>query len=171
MSIFWWNSTFDITAVLLTLRRQLYQWTKRQFERYGFVRKYCYFCRNSKQTLKLTIWILVTKNWGCLRVWRLRGLKGQEGRLWLTRAALKTTKIQIFSLREEKYSSVWRQKQWYTFWLKRTFTWDNFTILLFILKPDYFKKHNLLSSFLLTLKGNNTGLKWQWSTQKASFMF
>ena len=37
------------------------------------------------------------------------------------------------------------------------------------LKPNYFKKQLSSSSLLLT-KGNNTGQKWQWSTQKASSM-
>ena len=37
------------------------------------------------------------------------------------------------------------------------------------LKPNYFKKQHSSSTLLFT-QGNNTGQKWQWSTQKASFM-
>ena len=48
----------------------------------------------------------------------------------------------------------------------RTVNIQVFTILL---NPNYFKKQSSPSSFLLTL-GNNTGPKWQWSTQQASFI-
>ena len=36
-------------------------------------------------------------------------------------------------------------------------------------KLNHFKKQSSSSSFLLT-EGNNTGPKWQWSTQQASSM-
>ena len=42
-----------------------------------------------------------------LKIWKLGGLWGQEGHLWLVRVALKIIKIQIFSFMEEKCSSVW----------------------------------------------------------------
>ena len=35
------------------------------------------------------------KNWGCLKFWKPRGLEGQKGHLWMVRATLKITKIQI----------------------------------------------------------------------------
>ena len=38
----------------------------------------------------------------------LEACKGQEGHIWLARAALKITKIQIFKVRKVKCSSVWR---------------------------------------------------------------
>ena len=41
---------------------------------------------------------------------------------------------------------------------------------LIILSPNYFMKNSSPSSFLLSL-GDNTGLKWQWSTQHNSSMF
>ena len=41
--------------------------------------------------------------------------------------------------------------------------------LLKLIKPNYFKKQCSSSSFLLT-KGNNTSLKWQWSTRQGSSM-
>ena len=42
------------------------------------------------------------RNWGCLKVWKLKGLQGQEGHIWQARAALKITKIEIFSVSGKK---------------------------------------------------------------------
>ena len=50
------------------------------------------------------------RNWKFLEVWKLKGSEGQEACLWLARAALKITKIQIFSFREEKCSSIWSDR-------------------------------------------------------------
>ena len=60
-----------------------------------------------------TFFFLETENLNCLEIEEVLKfesleaiVKGQEGRLWLARAALKITKIQIFSFKEEKCLSV-----------------------------------------------------------------
>ena len=55
-------------------------------------------------------------------VLKFESLEACKGHLWLARAALKITKIQIFSFRKEKGSSVWSyDKNISTFWQKHTF--------------------------------------------------
>ena len=58
-------------------------------------------------------------------VWKLRASQGQKGCLWLAGAAWRVTKIQIFSFRKEKCSSVWSYDKYIsTFWQKLTFNWS-----------------------------------------------
>ena len=77
-------------------------------------------------TPKRRIGILVTENCleigGVLKIESLEACKGKKAM-----AALKSTKIQIFSFREEKCFSVWSyDKNISIFWQKCTFTYSNF---------------------------------------------
>ena len=72
------------------------------------------YLQTDEHFIFLNLKILVTEN--CLKikdVLKFESLETcivyrQEGRLWLARAALKITKIQVFKFRKVKCSSVWR---------------------------------------------------------------
>ena len=64
---------------------------------------------------------------------------------------------------------LWKRLSWIELVNKHSAFAPTANWLLFFLKPNYFEKQCSSSSLLFT-KGNNTGSKWHWSTQKASSM-